>query len=94
MKKKKAAEVALLEYTDSLKKALVEVAQTKCGRTVLRHLMHEGGFLKTNITMDPNSREINPLGTIYQEARRDVYLGLREKLPKKLIILIEHENDK
>lgn len=46
-------------------------------------------FTKTSIAQNPHSQEINVNATIYNEARRSIYLELRRYLPNEILIKAE-----
>lgn len=68
----------------------VRVAETEAGRNVLRYLMRTLGYQRPSITQDPQSQEINPIATIYNEARRNIWLEIRGKIPHPQLVLIEN----
>lgn len=76
-----------------LRNAFNNVAKTDAGRKVFRYLMQECGFLKPALVASCATGEINPLGSIYNEARKDVYYKIRGFLDKENIIAIEFKED-
>lgn len=65
------------------------VAATEEGRGVFKYLMENLGFHKRMITMNPETGEINKETSAYLEARRSVYLDIREKISDKYLKKIE-----
>lgn len=76
-----------------LQHAFNAVAKTTSGKKVLRYLMKECGFLKSGLVASCATGEINPLGSIYNEARKDVYYRIRQFLTKENIIAVEFKED-
>lgn len=77
-----------------LTKAFRQVAETAAGKTVLRYLMAESGFLTQNITTAINSGEINTQALVYNEARRVFYIqAIRRWLTEKQLVSIEIDRE-
>lgn len=76
-----------------LRNAFNIVAKTSAGKKVFRYLMRECGFSKSSLVASYETGEINPLGSIYNEARKDVYYKVRNLLDKENIIAIEFKED-
>jgi hypothetical protein len=76
-----------------LRNAFNNVAKTSSGKVVFRYLMKECGFNEPAVVASCATGEINPLGSIYNEARRDVYMRIRKFLSKENIISIEFKED-
>lgn len=78
---------------EKLKRAFDTVAETPAGLMVLRYLMKDCGFGQTSLVMNPQSFEINTIGSIYNEARKDVYIRIRKFLNKENLQKIEYEEE-
>jgi hypothetical protein len=68
---------------------MARLANTNSGQAILRAIMRECGFQKPSILANPQSGEINPMGTVYNEARRNIWLWLRKAIPSDKLALIE-----
>lgn len=64
--------------------AIGEIAETKAGKVFFRALAVRCFMYGSTVTGDPQSHEVNPLGTIFNEAQRRVYLDIRRDIPKGL----------
>lgn len=78
-----------LDPTRAIKDAIEEVAQTESGRTFLRYLAERCYFTRSTIVGDPQTYEVNPLGSIAQEFQRRLYLDIRRAIPKAIRQKIE-----
>ena len=65
------------------------VAATEEGLDVFRLLMDFCNYQKPNITINPNTGEINDKTTAFLEARRGVYLEIRKYISAKNLKKIE-----
>lgn len=74
--------------------ALRRVANTADGRIVLREIMNMCGFKAVSTVANPQTGEIYPISVIYNEARRNLWLALRGKIPIKNLNVIEAEQEK
>ena len=59
------------------------------GKRVLAHIMRECGFIDPSVTMNAQTAEINLNATLYNEARRNVYLSIRKFIRTDIIRDIE-----
>ena len=75
---------------DVVKRAVAEVAQTEAGQIFFNWLMHSCFFTRSTIESDPQAREINPIGTVFNESRRRLSLDVRRGIPSALLKKIEH----
>jgi len=75
---------------DKIKRAIVEIAETEQGQIFFHWLANSCFFSRSTIESNPSAREINPLGTVYNEARRRLYLDIRRAIPKALLRKIEN----
>lgn len=82
---KKAAELA------QFRKDLNETFGSGAGRRVLRWLMDTCGYQRPSVIADPANG--NPLteGTVYNEARRNLYLSIRKYLSSEILIPVENK---
>lgn len=71
------------------KKGLLHIAATQAGIDFLRGLYEKCGCNKYSVVIDPNSGELSIHSTVYNEARRSLYLDLRQLLPNDVIRKIE-----
>lgn len=60
------------------------------GRNTLRAIMEICGYQKYDAVGDPGSGEIFMTSTMYNSARRSVYLRLREHVDTTTLIAVEH----
>jgi len=72
-------------------KAACECFATESGQRVLLWLMKECGFLEPSCVLSPTTLEINKESTVYNEAKRDVYLRLRKLLRSRPDVLANVE---
>ena len=93
---KKAAKQASLDKINDkakrIKQAYAGVAATRNGRIMIEDIMNLCGFHTPSVTVDPTTGEINTNSTIYNEARRNIYLTVRGRIPPKYRNMIETEN--
>lgn len=75
---------------DKIKRAVAEIAETEAGQIFFNWMMNSCFFTRSTIEADPTAREINPLGTIFNESRRRLYLDIRRGIPAGLLKKIEH----
>lgn len=78
---------------EPLKRSFNAIASTPDGIAVLRYLMRSCGFGKSSAVMNPTTYEINTVGTVWNEARKDVYLGIRKFLDNDKLINVEFKED-
>lgn len=65
------------------------VAATEEGREVFKYLMSTCGFKKNTSCYNPQTMEVNKDATVYLEARRSIYLEIRNYVPDRLLKKIE-----
>jgi len=75
---------------DKVKRAVAEIAETEAGQIFFNWMMGSCFFTRSTIESNPSAREINPLGTVYNESRRRLYLDVRRGIPPALLKKIEH----
>ena len=62
-------------------------------RIILRHLAKITGFFKSNIVVNTNTSEINPLSTLHNESRRTVYLDIRRMMDEDIRRQVEAKEE-
>jgi len=77
---------------DKVRRAVAEIAETEAGQIFFNWMMNSCFFTRSTIEADPQAREINPIGTIFNESRRRLYLDVRRGIPAGLLKKIEHKN--
>lgn len=75
---------------DKIRRAVAEIAETEAGQIFFNWMMNSCFFTRSTIEADPTAREINPMGTIFNESRRRLYLDVRRGIPTGLLKKIEH----
>jgi hypothetical protein len=75
---------------DPVKRAFEQVMSTEAGRVVLSHIHFLCGYDTPLMTYDPATREANVSATLYNTARRDVWMDLRRSLSWKDAARIEN----
>lgn len=78
------------EVPNRIQKAITEVAQTPEGQELFRYLLRQCNFHTSTIVGDPRSHEINIHGTLFNEARRRLYLDIRRYIPHAIRRKIEN----
>lgn len=78
------------EVPNSVQRAITQIAQTEDGRELFRYLMRMCNFHTSTIVGNPQSHEINIYGTLFNEARRRLYLDLRRYIPHAIRRKIEN----
>lgn len=71
-----------------LRQVINTVLKTAAGRDLFRHLHEICGFAKSSITV-MSSGEVATEATVYNEARRGIYLNVRNRAAPELLIPIE-----
>ena len=80
------------EY-EKVKNAVRLACKDQNVRVILRHIAKITGFFKTNIVVNTNTSEINPLSTLHNESRRTVYLDLRRMFSDEDRRIIESKGE-
>ena len=62
------------------------------GRRVLRWLMEQSGYQKSNIGGNPQLGMDVLQGTLYNSARQAIYLEMRQLIPAETLKQVEYEN--
>lgn len=73
----------------ALKQCYAQVAAAPGGIEVLQHLMTQCGYQDASITFNLDTGEAHYHNTIYNEARRNIWLTTRQYIPHDKLILIE-----
>ena len=74
-------------------KAACECFATDSGKEFLRWLLRESGFHQPSVIYNSETGDIKTESTVYNEAKRDVYLRVRALLSSRPDILSEVENN-
>lgn len=77
----------MVKYREFMGASLAEVARTKGGLNLLRFLLHESGFLAP-LTHE-TSVGVNKDVLVSNEAKRNMYLGLRVNMDWETITIVE-----
>ena len=92
-REQKAEQNEKVKLLDSnMKSALATLARTKEGILVLRHLLHESGFLR-QLTYE-TTVGVNKDVLLAAEAKRCMYLGLRAYMDMSTVMLVEFDEIK
>lgn len=59
-----------------------------------RYIMDLCGFFKSDVIMNPETKEISEKATLYNCMRSNIWLEIRSVIPKKTRIKIENEKTK
>lgn len=62
------------------------------GRRVLKWIIQESGYQKSNVGGNPQLGMDVLQGTLYNAARQSLYLEMRQLIPAETLKLIEYEN--
>lgn len=91
---RKAFEAKEKEQTQKdakLRADLNQVFATGAGMNVLRWLMDECGFLKPSVVYNKETFEVQDKATVYNEARRNLYLRIRRYLSPSITTPVENK---
>jgi len=72
-----------------LREDFAAVGATVEGRNVLRYIMDECGYQRVSIVGNTANGDIHDRGTLYNEARRNLYLDIRKLIPVRQLKQIE-----
>jgi hypothetical protein len=75
---------------NDIQKAIIEVSQTASGQELFRWLGGQCNFYTSSIVGDPSSHEVMVYGTLFNEARRRLYLDVRRFIPQAIRRKIEN----
>lgn len=66
--------------------------QSGDGKIVLRYLMEKCGYQRPSTNLDPQSREINVMATVHDDAIRGIYLDVRNKIKSEILKDVEFDD--
>lgn len=69
---------------------LNEVFATGAGMNVLRFIMDQCGFLKPSVVYNKETFDVQDKATVYNEARRNLYLQIRKYLKPSITTPVEN----
>lgn len=75
--------------TALLRQDIIKTVDTEHGLTVFRHIMYICGYQSPSVVANSQTGEINIHSTVYNEARRNLWLTLRQYIPQDRLTLIE-----
>lgn len=87
--REKKTPTAPIDPDKAIKQTISRVASTDDGLQFFQYLVMELGLFQPSISADQQTGEINVNCTIYNEAKRDVWLRLRQLLPYNKLAAIE-----
>lgn len=74
-----------------LTRDLGETFATSSGRRTLRFLMDQCGYQKSNTFENGETGDLLTQSMLYNEARRGLYLDLRQFIPQEVLIAVENQ---
>lgn len=77
----------LEKFKAKMQSSLIEMSKTKGGINILRYLMHESGYHQRNIAI--TEKGICEKTLIWNDARREFYLDVRQFMTTDVIRLVE-----
>ncbi len=86
---KKAKQKEQIEKAKQRCNDFKEVCSTPEGVRVMKYIMGTCAYQDSGVVMNPQSNEINLVGTAYNSIRRGVYTEIRKYLPKSALRKIE-----
>jgi hypothetical protein len=92
-KKREEHRKRLIQQKKVAEKSACECFSTDSGKEFLRWLIRESGFHQPSVIYNAESGDIKVDSTVYNEAKRDIYLRVRSLLKTRPDILAEVEND-
>jgi hypothetical protein len=81
------------EAQHKLENAFKAIAKTDNGQVVFQHIMQMCGFKQTSMIFNPTTHELVENSTIWNEAKRGVWLDLRKQIPVEYRNLIEKDDE-
>lgn len=75
---------------EKLRQDFNEVFNTKAGQRVLSFLIKECGYQNPTTVFNPTTSEIVSSSTLYQEARRTIYLRIRQFIKPEILRIVEN----
>lgn len=74
-------------------KAVTAVLATDAGKELFKFLHQICGYDQTSIVIDLKTGNLDPEKTLYNEARRAVYIQLRNLAPKEILRDVEYSTE-
>lgn len=90
-KKKKEHLIKMRSEEARAKKHIIECFSTPAGKQTLLFLMRECGFHQPSVVVDGATQEVKQQATVYNEARRSVYLRIRSYMMDRPDVLTDVE---
>jgi len=87
----KAAYLAKIAAQKSeMKRVVADVLATESGKRMFLFLHNVCGWNTSSLVLNQTTGEVDPVGTTFNEARRTVYLRLRELAPVAVLKEVEY----
>lgn len=80
-----------MQAFNDMRQSIARVSNTEDGQVLLRWLYAQTGYNQASIVTKTDT-EISTLGTIYNEARRNIWVELKALLPVAAQMKIEYPN--
>jgi len=93
IKAKAASSKKVQDATRQLKMDMNATFGTESGRRILRHLMGLCGYQQSSVVFDPVNGNVQMDGMLNNEARRGVYLYIRQFMRRDILMYIETHSD-
>jgi len=77
-----------------MKKVVENVLMTDSGKKLFRHLHNICGYAISSLTVNAKTGAIDLEATAFNEARRAIYIHLRDLSPRELLREIEYTEEK
>ncbi len=92
LKTKKAEQKDLvIKQQKLLKRDFEVVAASPEGLNVMKYIFNLSGYSKVLIVGNPTTGDVHDRGTLYNNARRAIWLELRSFIPTRILKKIEYE---
>ena len=78
------------EVPNTIQKAVISISETAEGQEFFKYLLRQCSFHTSTVVGNPQSHEINIYGTLFNEARRRLYLDIRRYIPHAIRRKIEN----
>ncbi len=92
IKAKRAEQKDLANQKLKLLKRDLEIAiASPEGLNLMKWIFSLSGYSKTLIVGNPQTGDIHDRGTLYNNARRSIWLEIRQMLPRRILKKIEYE---
>jgi len=90
-KEEQARQIQLiLQQKAQLRRDMAEAFSSTAGRRALRWLMEASGYQKPN-AIENQAGEMQTQSMLYNEARRGMYLAIRQYIPTEVLIAVENQ---